>query len=95
LLVANNKKELQILALIFGAPFRLSFPLCIEIRDILHNDESSCFLKGGPQLNSKLETSQAIISNLTLNPSALHKFTVKEACLLGHFVSFSNTCPLM
>jgi hypothetical protein len=68
--------------------------------NILHNDESLCFLKLGLQLNSKLQTSQANISNLTLKfltltPYALHKFTLKEACLLGHFTSFSNTCPLM
>jgi hypothetical protein len=99
-LIANDKKKLQILALLSSAPFWHSFPLCIEIMDILHNDESSCFLEQGPQLNSKLETSQANISNLTLkfltlNPYALHKFTIKEAWLLGHFMSFSNTCPLM
>jgi hypothetical protein len=63
--------------------------------DILDSDQSLCFLKRGLQLNSKLDTSQANNSILTLNPYALHKFTIKEAYLLGHFVSFSNTCLLM
>jgi hypothetical protein len=95
LLVANDKEELQILALLSGAPFRHSFPLCMEIMDILYNDESLCFLKLGLELNNKLETSQPNISNLTLNPYTMHKFIINEACLLGHFMTFSSTCPLM
>jgi hypothetical protein len=65
LLVANDKEELQILVFLSGTPFRRSFSLCVKIMDILHNDESLCFLKRGAQLNNKLETSLNI-SNLTL-----------------------------
>ncbi len=39
-LIANGKEKLQILALLSSAPFQHSFWLCIEIMDILHNDES-------------------------------------------------------
>jgi hypothetical protein len=45
LLIANDKKKLRILVLLFGAPFWRSFLLCVKIMDILHNDESLCFLK--------------------------------------------------
>jgi len=76
----------------FGAPFQHSFSLLVKIMDILHNDESSCFLKQGVPLNNKLETIPNI-SNLTLNPYALHMFTMKEACLPWHFVKFSKHMP--
>jgi hypothetical protein len=56
LLITNNKKSYK---------FWCSFLLHVEIMDILHNNESLCFVKRGAQLNNKLETS-FIISNLTL-----------------------------
>jgi hypothetical protein len=65
LLIAYDKEELQISMLLFGAPFLRSFLLCVKIIDILHNDESLCFLNRGLQLNNKLKTSPNI-SNLTL-----------------------------
>jgi len=71
--------------------------LHVEIMDILHKDESSCFLEWRAQLNIKLKTSPNIfnltLTLLTQNPYAMHKFTMKEAHLLGHFVSFSKHMP--
>jgi hypothetical protein len=65
--------------------------------DILLKDESSCFLKRMVQLNIKLKTSLNIsnltLKNLTLNPYAMHKFTMKETHLLGHFMSFLKHMP--
>jgi len=65
--------------------------------DILHKNESSCFLKQRVQFNIKLKTSPNIFNLtpkfLTLNPYAMYKCTMKEAQLLGHFVSFSKHVP--
>jgi hypothetical protein len=71
--------------------------LNIEIMDILHKDEISCFFKWRVQFNIKLKNSPNILNLtlkfLTLNPYALHKFTMKEARMLGHFMSFSKHMP--
>jgi hypothetical protein len=82
---------------LFSIPFWHSFLLHIEIMDILHNDESSCFLKWGVQFNIKLETSPNI-SNLTLkllklNPYAVHRFKLwKKPARQGILWVFQNTC---
>jgi hypothetical protein len=87
LLVVDNKKVANC-----SAPSQHSFPLPVKIMDIIHNDESSCFLQQGWPLNNKLKTSPNIL-NLTLNPYALHMFTMKEARLLWHFMNFSKHMP--
>jgi hypothetical protein len=63
--------------------------------DILHNDERSCFLKRGVELNIKLEISpnilNLILKNLTLNPYALHMFIMNPPAMAFH--EFSKHMP--